>query len=435
MHQLAFPARSTFRPLLAVLAFLTYAVAILWHHDAYKSNWVIEQAGPLPFATSYLFYGKPFGSIDRGLWDSFLKHIVSPEEPLDSFLASVANKKIPSGDTMPTTLDGNALGHAYFATAALFLFGPHSSSLVFGFAILLGVSVLVFLLRFSDDRILAIPILFLALTLMLLTPHATDRPWIDQGPIGGVRFFVIAGILPTLHIIFELLDSTKEQPKQSTYALSGLQFALLLYVTSVRVSAMYLVGAIAFAAMLSIWARRNDASSRRFVVKKIAVLLAVGATAHLAGTLLMPRAYRDTGMGSEVFWTRAFGGFSVHPEWPFWKFGFDVRLHARGPQWPSQRARRKRQLRLCRRDQKRRGTRPVLRAAVRKIGARSVLACRARVSTASHRNLCDLQASNALEHTLGQYPAEHLAAHRANFDSVGCWNHGPCPHARICSGT
>jgi hypothetical protein len=51
-----------------------------------------------------------------------------------------------------------------------------------------------FLLRFPDDRILAIAVLFSALTLMLLR---AAQP-INQGPIGGIRFFVIAGILPTL---------------------------------------------------------------------------------------------------------------------------------------------------------------------------------------------------------------------------------------------
>src|SRR5207248_11733847 len=44
------------------------------------------------------------------------------------------------------------------------------------------------------------------LTVMLLAPQATDQVWIDQSPIGGLRFFVIAGIVPALHIILELFD-------------------------------------------------------------------------------------------------------------------------------------------------------------------------------------------------------------------------------------
>jgi len=195
MRQLHSARAGRFRLLLAGLAFLAYAAAIIWQQDVQKSTWRVEQSGSLQVAAAYLFYGKPFGSIDGGLWDFFLKH---QEQPADLFLASASDRTIPSGEIIPTTLDGNALGHAYFATAALCLFGPHTSSLVFGFAALLGLSVLMFLLRFPDDRNLAVPVLFSALTLMLLTPVATSEQWIDQSAIGGIRFFVIAGILPTL---------------------------------------------------------------------------------------------------------------------------------------------------------------------------------------------------------------------------------------------
>jgi hypothetical protein len=317
------PERCKFRSLLAVLAFLTYVAAILWHHNAYKSIWIIEQSGSLLFATSYLFYGKPFGAIDNGLWTFVITHVgltrsSSDEEPADSFLASAATRKIPSGDIRPTMQDdGNSLGYSYFATAALFLFGPHTSSLVFGFAVLLGISVVAFLLRFSDDRILAIPILFLALILMLLTPHATGQIWIDQSPIGGHRFFVIAAILPALHIVLELFDSAKDRIKQSSYALLVLQFVLLLCVISIRMSATYFVVAIVFAAMLSIWIRRHDAASRRLVVTKTAVLLMLAMVAYFGARLLVPSAYRDAGMGSEVFWHRAFSTLGAHPDWPF----------------------------------------------------------------------------------------------------------------------
>jgi hypothetical protein len=313
--------RSTFRPLLAVLAFLTYVVAVVWHHDTYKSNWTIEQTGSLLFASSYLYYGKPFGAVDGGLWLFVMQHVgltrSLEEQPADSFLADAAARKIPAGDIRPIIQDGNALGHSYFATASLFLFGPHTSSLVFGFAILLGISVAAFLLRFFDDRILTIPILFLALTLMLLTPHATSQLWIDQSPIGGHRFFVIAGILPALHIIFELLDPTQNHTKRSTYAPLCLQFILLLCVISVRMSATYFVAAIVFAALLAIWTRRHDASRRRLVFAKIAILLLLAVVANFGARWLTPSAYRDAGMTSEVFWHRAFSTLGVHPDWPY----------------------------------------------------------------------------------------------------------------------
>jgi virginiamycin B lyase len=221
--------------------------------------------------------------------------------------------------SIPATLkpDGAGVGYAFFVTASLFVFGPYTLSLVLGFILLLGASVLAFLLRFPDDRALAVPVLFLALTLMLLTPHGTSEWWIDQSPIGGTRFFVIAGILPTLHVVLELLGSTKRPAKPSSYALLGLQFALLLCAATARMSMMYFVGAIVLAALLSLWARRRDAWSRRFVVAKFAVLIMVAGIVLVAGRLLAPSAYEETGLSSEVFWHRAFSTLGAHPDWPF----------------------------------------------------------------------------------------------------------------------
>ena len=321
MRRLAFAVRSRFRPLLAILAFLIYAAGVLWHHNLQKSAWQTEQSGALLFAASYLYYGKPFGAIDRGLWDFFIEHASSARDsdqvPGDSFLARAAGREIPSGNIMPTTLDGNGLGYAYFATGSLFLFGPHTNSLVFGFLIFLGVSLTAFLLRFSDDRLLSIPILFVALTVMLLTPHATSQWWVDQSPIGGIRFFIIAGILPTLHIVFELLDSNNKRARTTIYGLLTLQLAVLLAVTTIRMSSTYFLGAIVFAAILSIFLRRRDPKGRRLAMTKVAVLLIVSVIAQMGGRWLIPNSYTDVGLASETFWHRTFSALGAHPDWPF----------------------------------------------------------------------------------------------------------------------
>jgi len=263
---MTFAARPNLRRLLAAMAFLTYAVAILWLHHVQKSTWRLEQVGGMIFAASYLFYDKPFGSVDRGLWDLIRENVElkddSQELPADSWLARAAKKELPSGTLIATTLDGSGMGYGLFATAALFLFGPHTFSLVLGFALFIGLSVFAFLWRFHDNRTLAVPILFLALTLLLLTPQATTQLWIDQSPIGGYRFFVIGGILPALHIIFELFDLTDDARKPSTYALLALQLLLLLCVTWIRFSAMYFVAAVAFAAIVAMWLQRHNVASR-----------------------------------------------------------------------------------------------------------------------------------------------------------------------------
>ena len=86
---------SRFPLLLAALAFLTYVGAITWHNEAYKSTWRTEQSGSLLVATSYLFYGSPFGSIAAEQWNYVLKYVAfrsaSQEKHADELLKFSAN--------------------------------------------------------------------------------------------------------------------------------------------------------------------------------------------------------------------------------------------------------------------------------------------------------------------------------------------------------
>jgi hypothetical protein len=292
---MAILAHPKLRALFPAIAFLAYVVALLWPHDLQGSTWQIEQEGGIPIAVSYLYYDRPFVSIDTAVWDAIVRN-EQARISTDSLLDDVAQGKIRPGALMPTSIDGSGLGYSLFAIASLYMFGPHTFSLILGFAILLGVSAMAFLLRFRDDRALAIPIVSLALTLMLLTPLATRPEWADQVRIGGYRFFVIAGIIPTIHIILELIDSTRNVASRSTNtALLALQTMLLVGASLVRMSASYFIGSVALAVVLSAWSNRNDASRRRPLVVKTITLLAAASAVYLgSATLLAEGAARAT---------------------------------------------------------------------------------------------------------------------------------------------
>jgi hypothetical protein len=314
---MALSARSILRGIFPATAFLAYVVSIIWLHDAPKSAWQLEQQAAIPVAVSYVYYHAPFGSIDTGVWDAVLRNLRAGPS-IDSFLGDIVQGDIHPGGIMATTIDGTALGYPLFATASLLLFGFRTISLVFGFAILLGTSVLVFLLRFRDGRALAIPIVFLALTVMLFTSHATVQYWVDQAPIGGYRFFVIAGIVPTLHIILELFDSANSTTRQWTNSLLlVLQVILLVGVASARMTAAYFLCAVAFTAFVLIWRCRHDVSRRRLVIAKTAILLTAASAFYMGERLAVPDAYKGLGLASEPFWHRAFIGLGAHPDWPF----------------------------------------------------------------------------------------------------------------------
>ena len=315
------PTCAAFRPFLAAIAFVSFVIAIAWPQDARRSTWRLETVGGILFAASYLYYGRDFGSIESALWLAAIDQVqtvgVLQVGSVDPFLSDVSQRKVPAAGVLPTTLDGSGLGYPFFATAALFLFGPKSMSFVWGFVIFLGASVSVFLLRFRDDRALAVPVLFTALTLMLSTPLATTQHYLNVVPIGGYRFFVVAGILPAMHLFFELSDSREDESWARHVPLASLQLIFLLYVVSVRLSASYLLGVVALAAVWALFGRRGRPSARKVVAAKVATLVLVGLLAVAGERALLPQVYKEIGLISDPPWHRAFMGLAVHPGFPF----------------------------------------------------------------------------------------------------------------------
>ena len=176
--------------MLAFAAFGIYAIAVVWLHSTNKSTWRLEQAGPLPIAASYLFYGTPLGGINGGLWDHIYNRVlmtnVDHEADADAFLIAASHRTIATKKAdLPTSIDGSGFGYARFAIATLFL-GPRTLSLVLGFIAVLGLSTGAFLLRFRDSRLLVVSVLFSALTLMLLTQFASQTVMtVRRSPVIG----------------------------------------------------------------------------------------------------------------------------------------------------------------------------------------------------------------------------------------------------------
>jgi hypothetical protein len=298
--------------LLALVAFGAYALAVLWLHTAHRSTWRLEQSGPLPIAASYLYYGTPLGAIDGGLWEHIFTRafLEGHEGDAESFLAEASRRAIPTKPNLPTSIDGSGFGYARFATSAFFLLGPHTQSLLLAFIAVLGVSMLTFLLRFRDGRLLSVSILFSALTFMLLTPFATDQSIVNVAPIAGYRFFVVAGILPTMHIILELLDAERLHIRNAIWL--AIQLSVLLLAASVRLSAAYFLLAAGIAATVAF-----AKVPRLHVSIKIVVLLLAGAVTYAIGYATTPTAYIELGLTSDPPWHRAIVGFGVNPAWPF----------------------------------------------------------------------------------------------------------------------
>ena len=233
-------------------------------------------------------------------------------------MARTAAGDIPAGALLKASTDGNGAGYPVFASFAMRLFGPHLSALIYSFLLMMGISTLVFVYRFRDDRLFMVPLQFFALTLMLLSPLASNTWPVDQAPIGGLRYFSVAGILPALHIFFEVTDRSRAAAKAviSNFILLGLQVFIFAFVMFARGSVGYLLAPILLGVLFGIWSNRRSPVQLRQIAGKIVFSTVAGIAFISIITTTVPD-YEKTGRLFGTIWHRAFVSFGLHPDWPF----------------------------------------------------------------------------------------------------------------------
>lgn len=302
--------------LISIASFFLYALAVLALHQDRATGWSIEAQGPIPVAISHLVYGTPLGALDHNVWMKFLHpNGVSVQEMVSAAAAGF----IPRSQTDPFSTDGIGAGSSLFATLAMWMFGIKILSLVVFYISFVWISVLAFVWRYQDKRLLVVPFYFFVATVMLLTPLADSSSGISQNPIGGNRYFAMAAFLPTLHIFFELVehyDGVRRKLPFSNCLLLFVQGILLFGALLVRSSTGYLLGGLLLAL---IWRLYLD-QKRRVLLTPLAYKSAIVGSALVLWALLvaasMP-AYVYSGRTLGNFWHRAFISFSIHPGWPF----------------------------------------------------------------------------------------------------------------------
>jgi hypothetical protein len=304
---------------LAVLAFAIYGSAVLSLHQERYSRWLVESEFGLAAAVSYSVYGTPLGMANANVFKLFRN--ISREQgdnrmSVQEAMVRVAAGDIPAGDVLKTSTDGNGAGYPIFASLAMRLFGPQLSSLIDSFLLLVGISALVFIWRFRDDRLFMVPLQFFALTLMLLSPLAIDKWPVDESPIGGLRYFSVAGILPALHIFFEVTDRSRQAPAIGNFILLLLQVFIFAFVMLARGSVGYLLAPTLLAALFGIWASRRNRPDLRRIIGKVGFTTVAGIAFVSIIATSVPD-YVTTGRLLGTVWHRAFVAFGLHPDWPF----------------------------------------------------------------------------------------------------------------------
>src|SRR5208282_4169581 len=239
--------------------------------------------------------------------------------PMQQALEETARGRSETGPLLTANPDGNGIGYTLFATLAIRLFGVHLSSLTFAFLCLMGISTFAFLLRYQDDRVFFVLLYYFSLTIMLFTPLGTDIGAVNEIPVGGIRYFTLLGILPAMHIFWEIVGSARANSgaRPGNYIPLAVQVLMLAVVILVRGSAGYLLGALVAAFFALLGARRRDPAGIRKVLGKGAFIAVLSAVLVASFYLWVPQGYKESGRITGLVWHRVLISLGLNPAWPF----------------------------------------------------------------------------------------------------------------------
>jgi hypothetical protein len=300
------------RAIIAVASFFVYAVAAIIVIGQAHSIWAEEHDWAMPAAISNVVYGLPFGSIDSNVFAKFQQG-VTPES-LNKAVEETGQGDVPRG-TLLNEDESLGMGQTLFMATAMRLFGVHLSSISYLFILSIGVTTLAFVLRYQDEPVLLfVPLVFLSLNWVMLSPLYQTSVGVLQAPLGGNRQFGILGILPALHIFFELAYARDHAPARRDWALLGVQAIIMAAGILTRSANAYMLAPSICVGAFRVW-RGSRLEGHRILFKSgiVITLGAIFASALIASAPYYWRSGRVLG----VLWHRAFVGFAVHPEWPF----------------------------------------------------------------------------------------------------------------------
>jgi hypothetical protein len=306
------------RRVLAAASFVLYAITATVAIHTWPSSWTIERQLSIPSAISNIVYGLQLGLIDSNVLGEFDEIPVKGADPklVENAVEVAARGDIPRGNIV-TTADAAGIGQPLFIDLAMRLFGPHLSSIPYFFLLLIGFAAFSFIARHDKDRLIFVPLYFVALTCMLLTPLLSDPVIRDQAPIGGNRSIGILGILPALHIFFEFAGRPDQTDAKAwkNWGLLGVQSFILILTLLVRIADAYLWAPPICAAIYSVRRNSDNRIWRHGFYRKLGYVAILGIVLASALIACVPNYAKSGRIG--VIWHRAFISFVAHPEWPF----------------------------------------------------------------------------------------------------------------------
>jgi hypothetical protein len=303
---------------LAVASFLIYATIIFSQPQVSDNTYPCERSS-VAAAITNVVYGKPVGTVYKGVLDRFLETFNTPlAQVLRGTREASAPLPLPSGELLKTTEDGNGVGYPIVATAAFRLFGVNAWALSLAMLMLMALTAALFVWRFPELACV-VTLYFVALTVMLFTRLGWDPVYAVQIPVAGIRYFSLVTILPAFHILLDILAKPAIEPRMARWydVMLAIQVAILVLAILVRGSAMTLIAAVAVVALIGGWRHRQDRNWLRPLRRKSIVmgLTAMGLVAAVA--LAVPANYVKKGRFGTVIWDRIIESLGANPAFPW----------------------------------------------------------------------------------------------------------------------
>jgi hypothetical protein len=305
--------RTAVRNSLAMASFIVYAIILVVFHQERPSTWSVETGSGIPAAISFFLGRAPLGSVERNILAAFFELKVVTPATVNETIETTAAGTLPRSVSTPA-IDGNGIGWPIFASLAMKTFGPHLTSLVPFLLLVMGISTLLYAIRFQDDRLLMVPLIYCALSFLVWTPLGS---LVDQFAMGGIRYFSLVGILPGLHIFFELTEAHLESRAQMrNLALLMIQTVLFVLVLLGRINIAYMLCPLLLAISWRLWRTRRSPSQLRILALKVGTT-ALASIGFLAIVWAINPDYFRNGQTFGTIWHRLLTGITYGPSWPY----------------------------------------------------------------------------------------------------------------------
>jgi hypothetical protein len=273
---------------------------------------VLSQGGPNPLSPRYTLYAIPAAiSLLRGYPHDYTAQMEDAGPFI--FQSGDTNNKIkqrltmkPGDNSAIWYVSGDDKGLIDLTYAAFIIFGPILESISKAVLLLIGLSVLLYVLQFrrQDAPMAALASLLCGLYGVLFTFGLTDQ----SGSIAEPRFLGVIAVFSSMHLM--LLSIGQQRLSWLEWLIAAAQLCILVFVIHLRSSELWQLIAICVFAIAAIVLRVTI--WRRALLIVLLPLLGLGALTIYRHATLNPR-YLDSDLSTRVFWHNALIGLSINP--------------------------------------------------------------------------------------------------------------------------